>query len=599
MELSASLESFICPLAPFLTFTDTKTGIELCRVCQSEYDERESPNTSSTIWSLSSTNPQNRLNAFYPSLEPQWKIDGCTAMGRQLFAVPRYMGPDLPVKYIDIIIPCQSRQPHGLRRALQSGSLFSMSSQAVNKLDICHYIAQCLEIWSSRHLNFEILYRSLPFGSKFWLEGIVSRVEEAQFRIVPNVSLTQSLLSIEALQAMWKLPSHSWPATIGLNDLRYVSRLNENVSLVQLPVLDVLKQFVFKTNLRSARHMYHELKLLLSMDDHKNIISKPLFLVSLDSTSKPSKVVGFLLEYYSFGTLHSVLESRNTPNMTLKLKWATQVTETMRTIIESPARYYSDLKPDNLLFSGPSCDLMFIDFDQGGNWDTFMAPEIMYFEWMKKLSKHEDVPKQTRTRYLRLMDTRYHVLESVPSEQVYSNPSKGYNDTWNSLSPRQQEAAMVYSVGKILWCIFEECSHTRNSFEEKYEMDIDLEFPRFANTPELIRDLIQQCTSGAPELILEEQIKLVKKGTLLVTRIQAANSCYDVASPLATIETAKELWTSRVQMMEAYAEAQSRFAQCTCNKEDEVLLGFPMRPSLVEILEALDRQVVIEEAGRM
>lgn len=39
--------------------------------------------------------------------------------------------------------------------------------------------------------------------------------------------------------------------------------------------------------------------------------------------------------------------------------------------------------------------------------------------------------------------------------RVYDNPDHGYYNTWASLSSPEQEAAEVFMLGKVLWCIFE------------------------------------------------------------------------------------------------------------------------------------------------
>lgn len=136
-------------------------------------------------------NPRNRLNALPPVMKPQWRIDGCTAMGRQFFALPTFMLPDLPVKRIDIIIPCQSRQPHALRCTLRSSCLYGMSSRAINELEISQYILHVLDRWSSRQPYFEQIYRALPFGSKIILESIASNIDDARVRFLPNAEFAK------------------------------------------------------------------------------------------------------------------------------------------------------------------------------------------------------------------------------------------------------------------------------------------------------------------------------------------------------------------------------------------------------------------------
>lgn len=57
-----------------------------------------------------------------------------------------------------------------------------------------------------------------------------------------------------------------------------------------------------------------------------------------------------------------------------------QIMRTLCNILEGLARFYLDL--NNLIASHPAHDIIFIDFKQAGNWNTFQAPEIFYLEWM-------------------------------------------------------------------------------------------------------------------------------------------------------------------------------------------------------------------------
>ena len=44
-----------------------------------------------------------------------------------------------------------------------------------------------------------------------------------------------------------------------------------------------------------------------------------------------------------------------------------------------------------------------------------------------------------------------HVTRDQTSGPIYSNPLAGYHKAWNQLDPSEQEAAMVFSLGKMLW----------------------------------------------------------------------------------------------------------------------------------------------------
>ena len=57
-------------------------------------------------------------------------------------------------------------------------------------------------------------------------------------------------------------------------------------------------------------------------------------------------------------------------------------------------------------------------------------------------------------------------------------------------------------------------------------------------------------------------------------------------------EAAKAMWQQRIQEIEVFLEAKARWRHGDRRKEDEILLGYPTRPSLRKIYDVL---VEIEE----
>lgn len=403
MELAAEIEPLLSPLSPFLPTANS----EWIEDCQSSHTAQAHANTSELIWDTSSLNPCNRLCHSDPVSSTRWRIDGCTAMGRQFHALPIYLFPNIAPRGIDVIIPCQSRHPRHLRVALGSSEVFGMSTKRVRKLGISEYIVQALSSWSARQPYFDEIYRALPYGSKIVFENIVPFPSQPRIRIVPDNTWSERLLPIETLRDFWKLPPNGWPASIHMNSLEVVFQINENVALVRAPEIGGSTPFIFKTNVRSMKHFYHELKLLLTMENYPGITSKPLRVVICNESgigSSRDMVAGFLSEYYPGGNLRDVLESNSPMASVLQLKWSIQIVETLQHIRNSPARFYSDLKPDNLVISGLARDIIFIDFEQAGNWDTFQPPETFYLTWMEKLSARREAPEERRKQYKSLLD---------------------------------------------------------------------------------------------------------------------------------------------------------------------------------------------------
>ncbi|EHK47854.1 hypothetical protein TRIATDRAFT_306549 [Trichoderma atroviride IMI 206040] len=345
-----------------------------------------------------------------------------------------------------------------------------------------------------------------------------------------------------------------------MNSLEVVLQINENVALVRAPKIRGSTPFIFKTNVRSMKHFYHELKLLLTMENYPGITSKPLRVVICNESgidSSQDTVAGFLSEYYPKGNLRDVLESKSPIASVLQLKWSIQIVETLQHIRASPARFYSDLKPDNLVISGLRRDIIFIDFEQAGNWDTFQPPETFYLTWMEKLSARRE---------------------------------------WDTLTPGQifrheQEQAMVFSLDKVLWCIFEGCSHTRNSIDEEYDREVDHEFPEFRRTSEPLQQLIRKCTYGAPEYNSTEQFHQVRDGPRVNVESSAGSEWSCHGSPREVLEAARTLWSDRLSRMERYVEAKGRWMQNSHQEGDVQLLGFPLRPTLAEALEILKNEL--------
>jgi ribosomal protein S16 len=74
------------------------------------------------------------------------------------------------------------------------------------------------------------------------------------------------------------------------------------------------------------KYLYYELKLLLSMDHYKNIISRPLYIVMVDDSNDGSdmgKIIEMLSEYHPSSNLSQLLNSSLFISYHLKFKWVT------------------------------------------------------------------------------------------------------------------------------------------------------------------------------------------------------------------------------------------------------------------------------------
>jgi hypothetical protein len=259
----------------------------------------------------------------------------------------------------------------------------------------------------------------------------------------------------------------------------------------------------------------------------------------------------------------------------------------------SPAGFYSDLKCDNILLS-TSPDgfehIVLIDFEQRANWTTFSPPEIYYLEYLLKLTRSPQVPQVSKDRYIKML--KYHMpfmngtARPVQGE-IYSDPEGGYNMIWNSLSETRQEAAEVYSLGKVLWCIFEGCGDTSNSVAKEFEHDTGQEFPEFIRTPPRIRELILWCTKGSPDRTAKEKVGIIRVGAKVFPRDINCLIGETEEMVSVTIAAAKTMWQNIVRNMEIYLEAEQKWGTGDGSDQDIELLGFVHGPRLIDVLRSL------------
>ncbi|KAJ3493116.1 hypothetical protein NLG97_g4942 [Lecanicillium saksenae] len=586
MEFTANIEPFTSPRAPFMGDPQL---LEIARFCEEEYQEsRKHPNASVLLWDHSTLNPRNRVDTLTPShFRGRWRVDGCAGMGRHFFAVPDYMRPDVPVKYITVIIPCQSQQPHALRRGLCSSDAAFTPNSRIGDLGISRYLVDSLDLWSSALPHFDDIYRNIPFGSAILLDNLTCSPRTARLRFAHRDEFHRQLVNLDYLKAKWKLPSSVWPPTFPVSRLCLVKQLSATVCIVQLAKAMSSKQYIFKTNLIHMSRIYHELKVHMQIHSHENIIQKPLFIIESDEFGQSApKVLGFLLDFIPGRTLGDTLELRTPLSRPLQLNWAIQIVTALLHIRRGPSSFYSDLKPDNILVLSPNNEqLILIDLEQGGNWDAFSAPEIMYTSWMKKLACEEDIPGRMRAEYQALMSKR--LPRRTQPQELYSDPPHGYYDEWTNLEASQQESAMVFALGKVLWCIFEECSHTSNSLGEKYTQPVDIEFPAFKRTPEELRALILQCTTGAPELE-PGSIRMQRDSCRLVSLTDdGGGKAILEASPAAVLEQAGKLMNARLRRMEAHQRSWVRSLEGHCDQAALDSMQILWRPTLQDVLEHL------------
>ncbi len=596
MELSASILPLVCPTVVFMDLKD--------------HLERKKPTATSEeqCWAASALNPCNRLDADDFDVPPvTWRIDGCASMGTQFFAVPltpvgpasSSLSPLLTIRRIDVYIPDQARHPPALRHHLKTVEAAYTHGSAVNQLPIARYLCAVLSRWSRRIPQFDRLYAALPFGSRILVESLAANLDDVKVRFHSLYAApADHLLSATALQGMWhhlKLPPQ-----LRLGQLEFVRQLHNTVTLVRIHDVDVDREglWVFKSRFTEPRYLYHELKMLLSLGRHANLPAPPEYLVVGEGGDEESPgVLGMVVPFYPLGNLAQMIQRRRREGLLdfgTKLGWAKQLAAVLAWITTSPARYYSELKPDNVICTGPDT-IALIDMEQSGNWETFSAPEIYHVENLGRLARSALVPEAEKTRFRAKLDEHIPVSARADDSPVYSNPETGCFDVWNALPAERQEAAMVYSLGKLLWCIFEGWSHTVNNISEEYAAECEWEFPEFRESPSEIRDIIVDCTRGAPEWTTASRPseRMVRVGTHLYPKGRAGGRNWQGEGGLAATATetllfSREMWTRRLEAMDEYLQAKLRWEELCPKDGDDIILGFPLRPTLREVLARLE-----------
>ncbi|KAG4441330.1 hypothetical protein IFR05_003193 [Cadophora sp. M221] len=516
-------------------------------------------------WDSSRLNPKNRIDSLDLPTEPKWRIDGYGLAGCQVFAYPKFIQHNnLPLR-VDVFLPDQNEVSEALRYDLQWPKAADAIGSNFSGLAISRYILRALQSWSDRERDFEEYYTGLPFGSKIVVEEIALATQNSRISVTPGFDLERRFLSVKSLQSLWSLPEKGWPPSIQLPQVRLVRQIHESISLVQIPHLHGAQIFAMKTHTADPKHLYHELKTLLTMPPHVNIIKPPLYIVTKKSAFGGKQgVCSFILEYYSHGTLRDILMSR-TLTGTLALKdqqsWARQIVSALIHINEKAGSYYSDLKPDNILLvptSSTEGELtpLVIDFEQRGNGAPWSHPSILYTQYLKDISLSPKVTPDIRSRYDSLFQA--HIAEHISAEDAshlkkgakYANPAHGYNLSWLSLSPQERESAQVHNLGMFLWCLFEGIPYPHRELwvESAFYPFMPYEFPEMRRSPEDIRKVIRMCMGGSGVLdVPRRHLGLVRRGSLVIPKGREED--VDISED-EVVEAAREYWKEEIDRLE-------------------------------------------------
>ncbi|KAH7417719.1 hypothetical protein BKA64DRAFT_658667 [Cadophora sp. MPI-SDFR-AT-0126] len=485
----------ICPSTAFWDYREYSMG---------EPEDAQLP------WDLSPLNPQSRIDSLSPVRTPTWRIDGCTSLGTQFFAVPTSMHP-LPPLRIDTFLPEPAHWPARLRLDLNFEKAFLFRDSRVVQFGISQHILRALELWSASIPDFGRLYKELPFGSRIMFENMAADIRNIRIRVVRTHELERQLLSIAELSMNQSI---SLPETLDICQLTLVQQFQDSASLVQiLGSAEGQPAVVFKTLSDTPKYLYHELGTLLSMPKHANIISKPRHIITKRCKfGGKVAVVGFTIEYHRQGSLRDQLPLRRHHGALLlddQLKWASQIVRALQHIKSKGPGWYCDLRLDNVLLSNED-NVVVIDFEQRGVLPAFASPLDNYLQYINALVNEPLLNATERKEYANLYDI--HIKPFVPK-------GKGQHRgcvPWLCMGKSERDASELYMLGRLLWCIFEGVSAPQKELWMEYLYESDIEFPEFRRTPMELRELILSCTSSWTMVVKElhrEAFKLKIRGS--------------------------------------------------------------------------------------
>jgi hypothetical protein len=552
-------------------------------------------NSDSVPWQLSSLNPANRINTLDPVLSPKWEIDGADYDGAHLWATPSFARGRAP-RRIDVYYRDADLETPGLRM-LRPSKLPIVSSGARSRLGISRHILRGLEYWSARVPAFEQKYMALPFGSQIAIDELGSDVRSMSISMVPDYDLERQWLPADDLRRIWGVDSASMPGVIDIDQLELKRQVHNTILIVNIRGEPQLGEVVFKTQTLDVKNMYRELRNLLTLPSHPNVQERPRYLVTKRVRFGGKRgVCGFVTDYHPLGSLdHIMAQYKYTLPISLRLRWAKDITSGLIAIRDSPLTFYPDLKLANIVIANEtsgeeqksvgiaSGHAKIIDFEHGTPWMHWAPPEIYWVNCIQRLAVG-NIDASVQAENSALLSSLVPGWTRRDRQTIYSG-TESHNPAWDHLNDSETDSAVVYMLGKAIWCLMEGASNvmtpvTFASFLRDESVPL---FPTFAFTPPILRECIRKCTSGAPEWDGKTQPFCIRKGNLCLRD----QECTQNSSSLDDIKSAaKAWWLEQVEEAQMYIKARAK------GVEDPVYAKYldfmSIRPRLEDVLVAIE-----------
>ncbi|CAN8099774.1 unnamed protein product [Discula destructiva] len=546
-----------------------------CAAADRDGPNHRSNDGSDLLWADSQLNPKNRVDSLDPPKDPLWRIDGCAGLGTHFYAVPLFLG-DVPPMRFDVLVSENAVESPTVRKLLNMDMVFHARDHVrLQRQGICSYVLRALQAWTMRGGSAQVrqLYRSGPFGSRIVFCDLPFKVENVNIRIAQNHDLERRHKSVDELAQLWQATIKSMPPTVDIQDLVYVKQLHDSVCVVRYLNDDAIEKtglWVLKALTSSVKYMYHELRVLLTMPPHPNIVSAPKGLVTKPNSLVPKRqnVVGFLVPFHSGGGLRDelpILRLTNSLQIQDQARYAVDICSALLHIQDQAQTFYPDLRLDQIVFPADRKRPILVDFEQRGVWCEFAAPEINAIEYLMTLATDEylgsEEEPETAGSFEFGLDGSWPSLPRLhdivdrlhpdtrklrnPHDQ-YDNPSAGYNVPWLHLSRKEQEYAEVYMLGRLLWCIFEGMSAPQQgAIWQSYRNEPEFDFPEFRRTPSMLRPYILRCTQGRRSQLSSH---VIRKGSKIALRDDPRGD--GTAEEIKAV--AKDFWTNEVRWAEDF-----------------------------------------------
>ncbi|ROW11140.1 hypothetical protein VMCG_01173 [Cytospora schulzeri] len=585
-------------------------------------------------WDDSQLNPKNRIQSLAPLKSPLWSIDGGAGRGTQFFAVPLFVENAPPMRF-DVFVAEKAAESPMLRELLDLDFAFhARDSTRVRQQAISSYITRALQVWTTEVYGLDKvreMYYEQPFGTRIMFENLPLNVRDIQVHIGSMHNLEFHQCSLRELAEMWKMDLDEMPQTVDIYSLVHVRQLQDSVCVVRYrqdrgPSVDPEDElsngvWALKALTSSVKYMYHELRNLLTMPPHPNVLGRPVRLVTKKTRSNDKRevVVGFLEPYYSGINLRDslpLLRMNKQLRLDDQVRWARQICSGLLHIRQMGKLYYPDMRLDQIVMTSDNKHPVILDFEQRGVWCEFAAPEINALEHMRALATDVDEDESDdsyvaslpandpdtddaaarhhnhslRRRYADLLTRLLPGWEELGGhDDHYTNPAQGYNVPWICLTDKEREYAEVYMIGRLLWCIFEGMSAPqRGAVWQSYRNEPEFEFPAFDLTPPELRGLIDRCTRGRRPLLSN---LVVRAGSKLVLQNWGPDEPLTAEMKVREIRSlAKDFWEREVGWAEGYL--LDREEKMKRGVWDENVFDRPTLKEVDDALEAFQHKVL-------